>query len=193
MKTPLKIALLLTFFFSPILAWANPHIQILGESTTNPSLGSTMSVTVVFCDDTAFANNRVKLMAAIISGSGQTSLTSSCATSGQYLVVDNNIAGNIASGPGQYDQTSGASGVSGPPVYPSYTNPNGTTCPANGSVTAVWPIYIDASFLSAGNYSFVVQGAEDFTTCGTSQSSDHFNFTVPFPPPNLSLIKIADG
>ncbi|HET9869305.1 MAG TPA: hypothetical protein VFR02_02240, partial [bacterium] len=92
-----------------------------------------------------------------------------------------------------YDQTSGASGVSGPPVYPSYTNGSGSSCPANGSVTAVWPIYIDGSALSAGNYSFVVQGAEDYTTCGNYQSADHFNFSVPYPPPNLSLVKIADG
>jgi uncharacterized repeat protein (TIGR01451 family) len=190
---PAKWIVLLLSMAAPGLVLANPHIQILGESTTNPSLGSTMYVTVAFCDDTSYANNRVKLMAAIISGSGQTSLASNCSTAGQYLVVDSNIAGSIATGPGQYDQTSGTSGVSGPPVYPSYTNGAGTSCPANGSVTAVWPIYIDGSSLSAGSYSFVAQGAEDYTTCGNYQSADHFNFTVPYPPANLSLIKIADG
>ncbi|HET9870927.1 MAG TPA: hypothetical protein VFR02_10595, partial [bacterium] len=73
---PTKLLALLLWMGMPAFVWANPHIQILGESTTNPSLGSTMYVTVAFCDDTSYANNRVKLMAAIISGSGQTSLAS---------------------------------------------------------------------------------------------------------------------
>ncbi len=185
------------FVLTPGLVWAqSPTVQIIGESTTNPVPGTTMYVTVTVCDAFTYNSNpdtRPKLMVAIISGSGQTTLNPSCSTAGQYLVVDSNISGNIATGPGMYDQTSGTQGVGGPPVYPNINVVANASCAAN-AVTAIWPIYIDGSFLAAGNYSFVVVAAEDYITCSTSPySSASFNFTVPFPPPNITLSKIADG
>ena len=115
-----------------------------------------MYVTVTVADSLNYSttDNRPEIMAAILSGSGQTALSSNCATSGQYLVVDNNVAGpnHVASAAGQYDQTSGATGVN--TAYPSYSEPGLSSCAANGAVTAVWPIYIDGAYLAAGgNYS----------------------------------------
>lgn len=189
-------ALFATLFLLPAVVWAQPCVNIIGESTTSPSLGSTMYVTVTVADSLNYSttDNRPQIMAAIISGTGHSTLNSSCSTAGQYLVVDNNVTGtnHIASGPGQYDQTSGATGVN--TAYPTYVEPGLASCAANGSVTAVWPIYIDSSFLASGSYSFVVVAAEDYITCSTApQSSAAFNFTVPFPPPGITLAKIADG
>jgi hypothetical protein len=181
----------------PIIVLAqSPTVQILGESTTNPSPGTTMYVTVSVCDSFTYNSNpdiRPKLMAAIISGSGQTAFNSTCTAPGQHLVVDNNIAGNIASGPGMYDPDTGnnAQGVGGPPVYPNINVVANASCASN-AVTAIWPIYIDGSVLSPGNYSFVVIAAEDYITCGTSPySSASFNFSVPLPPPNCTVTKSA--
>src|SRR5580692_3438169 len=91
----LRIIPLILFVFSPALVFSqSPTVQILGESTTNPSPGTTMYVTVSVCDAFTYNSNpdtRPKIMAAIISGSGQTAFNSNCKTAGQYLVVDNNI------------------------------------------------------------------------------------------------------
>src|SRR5579872_1462361 len=125
-------------FLLPNASFAQaPCISIIGQSTTSPTIGSTMYVTVTVADSLNYSttDNRPMIMAAIISGSGQAALNPSCATAGQYLVVDNNVTGpnHIASGPGQYDQTSGATGVN--TVYPSYVEPGLSSCAANGSVT----------------------------------------------------------
>ncbi|HJT24512.1 MAG TPA: hypothetical protein VJ873_08030, partial [bacterium] len=183
--------------FGPAVAWAqSPCVSIIGQSTTTPALGSTMYVTVTVADSLNYVttDNRPQIMAAIVSGSGKTALNGSCATLGQYFVIDNNVTGpnHIASAAGEYDQTSGSTGVN--TVYPTYNEPGLSSCAANGSVTAVWPIYIDGSFLASGSYSFVAVAAEDYITCSTAPaSSAHFDFTVPFPPPGITLTKIADG
>ena len=184
-----------SFLLLPSLVAANPqNLQILGLSTTNPAPGSTMYVTVSVCDDTSFSNNRIKLMAEIVPGT--TATTISCPVAGSYMVVDSAIPGSIASSPGSYDAGGGGpSGVSGPPVYPSYTTGASPSCPA-GSVTAVWPIYIDGNFLNSGNYTFVVQAAEDYTSCtslGTGGMDAHTTFTVPLPPPGFSIVKSAES
>src|ERR1017187_7374504 len=122
------------FLFLPLFVFANPvNLQILGLSNTNPSPGTNVSVTVRFCDDTAWSVNRIRIMAAIISGGAATSF-SPCPTAGQFMVVDSNIAGNIASTAGSYDVGSGGTGV-GNTVYPSYSNGASPSCPS-GSVTA---------------------------------------------------------
>ena len=193
----MRLFLIGLFGFLPLAAWAGPTVQILGESTNNPSPGTTMYVTVAICDDLNYSNandTRPQLMAAIVSGSNVTSLSSSCSTAGQYFVMDNKISGYIASGPGMYDQTANSSGVSENPAYPTYSVPGLGACPANGTVTAIWPIYIDGNVLSAGNYSFVVVTGEDYITCGsTFSSSDAFNFSLPLPPPGATISKRAEA
>jgi hypothetical protein len=178
-----------------------PNVQILGESTLLPSPGTTMYVTVSVCDSFSYnsnPDNRPAIMAAIISGSNVTSFNSNCKTPGQYLVVDNNIAGYIASGPGMYDPdtNNNAAGVTGGlSVYPSIDVVANASCAAN-AVTAVWPIYIDGNVLSSGgSYSFVVIADEDYVTCSSSPiySTAAFNFSIPLPPPSFSLAKIAEG
>ena len=40
----------------PMAVWAGPTVTILGESTTNPSPGTTMYVTISICDDLNYSN-----------------------------------------------------------------------------------------------------------------------------------------
>ena len=173
-------------------------VQILGESTNNPAPGSTMYVTVGVCDNLNYSLNpdqRPDLMAAIVTGSNQTSLNTNCAAAGQYLVMDSNIPGSIASGPGTYDPDLGnnAKGVS--TVYSGYNNPGNGSCASNGSVTAILPIYIDGNVLTpGGSYSFVLIASEDYVSCSSAiQSSAAFNFSLQLPLPSCTITKSAEA
>lgn len=170
---------------------ANPvNLQVLGISNTNPSPGTSISVTVAFCDDTAFAANRVKLIAGFRAGAATTFI--GCPAAGQYYAVDTSIAGGIASGPGMYDTGNGGTqGGSGPPYYPSYNSGATPSCPT-GSVTAVWSIYIDGNFLTPGPYSFIVGAAEDYVNCTNASAYASASLTVPLPPAAFTLNKRAE-
>ncbi len=187
---PLFFMVLVIFSFNQKV-WADPQdLAILGISNSNPSPGTSMSVTVTFCDDTTWASNRVELMAAIIGGT-QTNITSCNTTPNQYFVVDSaiTVSGGIATGPGTYDLGSGSpQGVKGPPIYPTYSNNGTPACPTD-AVTAVWNIYIDGNYLSPGTYSLVVIAREDYVTCGLSFSQASITFTVPLPPPSFTVSK----
>ncbi len=181
-------------------AQAGPCISILGESTTTPALGSTMYVTISLEDDLNYNDNpdtRPEVMAAIISGGGHTALDATCNTAGQYFVIDNKVtgAGNIASGPNEYDQTAGATGVNTAAVYTGLsTSSPGGSCAANAAGAAVitWPIYIDSAYLAGGTYSFVTAVAEDYYTCANAASSTAaFNFSIPLPATGCTLADTA--
>src|SRR5207249_5009846 len=77
-------------------------------------------------------------------------------------------------------------------VYPSYSNGAAPSCPS-GSVTAVWSIYIDASYLTAGTYSFVVGAAMDYKDCTNGGVFANTTFTVPLPPAAFTITKRAEG
>jgi hypothetical protein len=176
--------------FLPALSSANPqNLQILGVSSTNPVPGTTMSVTVRFCDDTGWANNRVRIMAGFVAGGGVANF-SNCPSAGQYMFVSSGISGHVATGPGMYDTTSGSTGVND--VYPGYTNNGTPSCPAQ-SVTAIWSVYIDGNYLSAGTYSLVVGASEDYLGCTGGTAYDSINVDIPYPPANITLSKTAEG
>jgi hypothetical protein len=190
-KLSKPVVLLMAIFFLPAVSFATPQNLTVSVSDSNPVPGTTMSVTVVVCDNEPWANNRLRIMAGFVSGGGQTSF-SNCGTAGQYLFVSSGISGHIAAGPGMYDIGSGATGVGD--VYPSYTNGASPSCPSQ-SVTAVWSVYVDGNYLTAGTYSLVVAAGMDYINCtnGNGLVYAYTDVQIPLPPPNITLSKRAES
>ena len=175
---------------------ANPqNLTIVGVSSVTLTAGTNISVTVSFCDDTAWASNRVALLAAFLPGT-QTNISSCSPPPPEYFVVSSKVngTGGIATGPGMYDLGNGGSTrgeKGGPPYYPSYTNNGTPSCPAD-AVTAVWSIYIDGTYLIPGTYSLVVLAQEDDVTCGGSSAQAFINnLIVPLPATACTVSKTS--
>ena len=185
-------SLLILCLWGTLPLFANPvNLQILGVSNAAPAPGTSISVTVRFCDDTAWASDRVKLIAGF--SPGVVASFSACPSANQYYVVDTLIAGGIATGPGMYDSGNGSTqGGSSPPYYPSYSNNGTPSCPA-GSVTAIWSIYIDGSYLNPGTYSLVVGAAEDYVNCTNATAYASTTVNIPLPPAAFAITKSAEG
>jgi hypothetical protein len=163
---------------NPCSLWANPQIDSVTLSNSTPTQGSTLGVTVIFCDDTAWAQNRVNMMAAVKSSSLSSSSIDACGTSGQAMVVSS--AGvNVPT-------SSFVSGVSIP--QPQQNGASGG-CPSN-PVTVVWNITLDPTYFPGGDtYHFVVCGKEDYIDCNAISGSScaSADFTIPPPPAAVTI------
>jgi len=158
---------------------ANPQNMTVTLDNTNPAEGAVLGVTVVFCDDTAWASNRVQLIAATKTSAMSTGVLETNNPPGQVVWVS--AAGNGV-------PTTGYTG--GCACYPSYTLGVGGGCPGT-PVTTVWNITLDPNYLPGGNtYHFVVCGKEDYVDNGPGNPGTacaYMDFTIQPPPPSLTM------
>ncbi|HJT25669.1 MAG TPA: hypothetical protein VJ873_13925, partial [bacterium] len=160
---------------------AQVTINSISVSNSNPAPGSQISVTVVYC---ANANVTPYWLVAI----NMTSTTiQSCPAANQNLLVDGGTSptgvSNVTS---TQDDASdpGGNGWAGVPV-PNSPPP----CP----YTQVFNVTIPAN-LNGGTYHLDVSAGAYFVQCSSGVvSSATATLTLPYPPPNISLVETADG
>ena len=170
--------------FSPCSLWASPQFTSVELSNYNPAPGSTLGVTVIFCDDQTYTTNTAYLMAAIKSSSLSSSALDPCGTSGQVMVVSAGVTG-----PSLASDLAGSN-----TCYPSYTNGSSSGCPSN-PVTAVWNITLDPTYFPGGDsYYFVVCGKEWSMSCSDQGGDSCLSsslFSIQLPPAAVSITASA--
>ena len=157
-------------------------------SNTNPAPGSTVAVTLVYCDTNTYS---IPYFLVGITPSSNTVL-SGCALPQQYLLVDSTSPGEGTT----FDGTAGS----------VITSPNNDGSDGNGwigastggtpvcPVTEVWSVTIPPS-LSAGSFNIVVAEHDYNVQCQSGFPNTIWKgVTVPFPPPAISTFnKSAEG
>ncbi|HVZ79379.1 MAG TPA: hypothetical protein VHE12_01110 [bacterium] len=163
----------------PSLARAQVTFNSLAISNSNPSPGSTVGVTVVYCEGT------FKTPHFFVGLNPSSTTLQSCPAANQTLLVDSSTtpSGSYSVNSSTNDTNDSGGGWTGVAV-------GGTAaCP----VTQVWAVTIPLT-LGAGTYHLIVEENDFYIGCnGTAYPNVNTTLTVPYPPPSINLVKIADG
>ncbi|HVM32844.1 MAG TPA: hypothetical protein VMU88_06900 [bacterium] len=147
-------------------------------STNNPTAGSTVGVTVVYCDSATYD---VPFFHVGLNPNFTT--FQSCPAANQEFLVDSNTSPTGVSpvSSSVNDASDSGNGWAG-------VGTGGTpTCPA----TQVFNVTIPAS-LSGGNYNLIVEENSYYVGCGNAANAVTYAvITLPLPPPALSITKSA--
>ncbi|HVM32075.1 MAG TPA: hypothetical protein VMU88_03010, partial [bacterium] len=166
--------------FAPLGSQAAVSISNIQISNSNPTPGSVVAVTITYCET---ANVTPYWLVAVNPSSNT---IQACPAANQYFLVDSNTTPtgvSVVSGT-QDDSTATGNGWAGVPV--PNTPP---ACP----YTQIFNVTIPST-LSAGAYNLDVSAGDYYVQCN-SGSVAHTStvINIPYPPANVSLVKIADG
>ncbi len=163
----------------PSLGLAQVTFSSLSLSNANPAPGSTVGVTAVYCEGT------FKTPHFFVGLNPTSTSLQSCPAANQVLLVDSTTvpSGSYSVNSSTNDSNDGGGGWTGVAVGAT------AACP----VTQVWSVTIPLT-LSAGTYHLIVEENDFYIGCnGNAYPNVNTTITVPYPPPSINLVKIADG
>ncbi len=148
-------------------------------SNANPSPGSVVAVTVVYCEGTYKTPN------FFVGLNPSSTSLQSCPAINQVLLVDSTTTPEGTSPVNSTTDDSNDTGGGWVGVAVAGT----ASCPT----TQIWNVTIPPS-LSAGSYNLIVEENDFYIGCnGTAYPSINTTVTIPYPPPNITLVDVADG
>lgn len=169
------------FLLAPSLAWASVSITGISISNSNPVPGTVVAVTVVYCETA----NTTPFWLVALNPSSNT--IQSCPTANQVLLVDGGTSptgASVVSSSRDDASDPGGNGWAGVAV-PNTPPP----CP----YTQVFNVTIPTD-LNAGAYNLDVSAGDYFVQCnGGVVAHTSAALNLPYPPPGINLVKIADG
>ena len=171
--------LVLGFWAFPVLAFSQVTFNSIAISNSNPAPGTTVGVTVVYCEGT------FKTPHFFVGLNPSSTTLQSCPAANQTLLVDSTTvpSGSYSVNSSTNDANDGGGGWTGVAVGAT------AACP----VTQVWVVTIPLT-LSAGTYHLIVEENDFYIGCnGNAYPNINTTITVPYPPPSIGLVKIADG
>ncbi len=149
----------------------------ISVSNANPAAGSTVGVTVTYCDGTFEVPNFYVALSPT-----STSMTA-CPAANQVLLVDKNTAPTgVSPVNSTTDDTNDGGGG-----WPGINTGGSPACP----LTQIFNVTIPAA-QPGGNYNLIVEEKDYYVACGTGANAvTSTPITIPLPPPGLSVTKSA--
>ena len=170
--------IILFFVHFEVLAQPTTTISQVSLSNILPLAGSTLSVTVSFCDTNYYGSFN------FVAGISTTNTLEACSSANQMFDVYSNGT-NLpwTNNPGCCGYNPGTPGSLGV-----------TTCGNSPStITQVWTVSLPAT-LAGGTYYYFVATDDYSAKCGdTNYNFNSAQFTVPLPTPGCTVIKTAEG